>query len=520
MTSAQISSAWEALESHNDQIVEVHMRDLFANDPNRFARFSAHLDDLLLDYSKNRVTEETLGLLMDLAATTGIEDWRRRMFAGDTINTSEDRAVLHAALRDPSGELTPSEASARAAGEIHRMRTLQTAIRNGGWTNIVHIGIGGSYLGPQMATAALAPYATGPHVHYVSNVDGTHLMELLAVFEPQTTFVIVASKTFTTDETMTNAKTAKAWLTSALGDQAVSQNFAAVTAERTAAEAFGILPGNVFEIWDWIGGRYSATSAIALPLALVIGMERFEDFLAGAHAMDAHFVAAPLQQNLPVILALIGVWNATFLGARSHAILPYGYRLRHLPRFLQQLEMESNGKNVTRNGVAVSGTTAPVIFGELGTDGQHTFYQLLHQGSDLVSCDFIAAAKSDNGLDNYHSKLLANFLAQSEALMLGRAAPTGEPHRNFPGNRPSNSIVVRRVNPRTLGMLVALYEHKVFVQGVIWGINSFDQWGVELGKEMSQRILPELTSVDTASGHDSSTNGLIDHLKRLREEDG
>ena len=532
MASPNSSPAWKALQTHHRRVAPTHMRSLFEEDPERFSRFSLKLGDLLLDYSKNRVTAKTMSLLMDLARAADVEGWRRQMFAGEPVNTTEDRAALHVALRNRSGRpMTVDGADVMPAVEavLSRMRAFADGLGGGarkGATgkpiaNVVNIGIGGSDIGPAMVTEALTPYhRPGLGVYFVSNVDGTHVAETLKGLDPAATLFIVVSKTFTTAETLTNAKTARAWLADALGEAAVARHFAAVTANPGAAAAFGVDAEHVFELWDWVGGRTSLWSAAGLSIAVAVGMDRFEELLDGAHAMDEHFLSAPLEANMPVVLALLGVWYIDFFGAQCHAVLPYDQYLRRLPPHVQQLDMESNGKSVTRDGAPVARDTAPVVFGAPGTDGQHAFFQLLHQGTRLIPADFIAAAETHHPVDGHHDLLLANFFAQSAALMAGkRASGAAEglaPHKAFAGNRPSNSILVRRFDAPTLGMLIALYEHKVFVQGVVWGINSFDQWGVELGKEWAGTILPELADAQPARGHDSSTNGLINHFKNLR----
>ena len=531
MASSNSSPAWKALQAHHSRVAPAHMRTLFEEDPERFSRFSLKHGDLLLDYSKNRVTAETMSLLADLARAADVEGWRRRMFAGERINTSEDRAALHVALRNRSGRpMAVDGADVMPAVEavLSRMRAFADELGGGAWkgatgtpiTDVVNIGIGGSHLGPAMVVEALTPYRKpGLGVHFVSNVDGTHMVETLKGLEAATTLFIVVSKTFTTVETVANAKTARAWLAGALGEAAVGRHFAAVTANAGAAADFGVEAEHVFELWDWVGGRTSLWSAAGLSIAVAVGMDRFEELLDGAHAMDEHFLSAPLEANMPVVLALLGVWYIDFFGAGCHAVVPYDQYLRRLPAHLQQLDMESNGKSVTRDGAPAARATAPVVFGAPGTDGQHAFFQLLHQGTRLIPADFIAAAETHNPVDGHHALLLANFFAQSAALMTGgsamEAAPLA-PHKALAGNRPSNSILVRRFDARTLGMLIALYEHKVFVQGVIWGINSFDQWGVELGKELAGTILPAIEDAQPARGHDSSTDGLINHFKALR----
>jgi glucose-6-phosphate isomerase len=537
--------AWKALEAHRDATRDRSMRDLFAADPDRFRRFSLSLGDLLLDYSKNRIDAETMGLLVDLARQAGVESMRERMFAGEKINLTENRAVLHPALRAPRGTEIKVDGE-NVVPKVHRvldqMRAFSVAIRSGIWkgatgeriTDVVNIGIGGSDLGPVMVCEALKPYhQPGLNPRFVSNVDGTHMAETLKLCRPESTLFLIASKTFTTQETMTNARTARAWLVDALGEEAVSRHFAALSTNARAVKEFGIDTANMFEFWDWVGGRYSLWSAIGLPIAIAIGMNRFEELLAGGRAMDEHFRSAPLDRNLPVILALIGVWNANFLGAGAYAVLPYDQYLHRLPAYLQQADMESNGKMVTRAGKPVAWDTAPVLFGEAGTNGQHSFYQLIHQGTRMVPCDFIAPAVSHNPEGGHHPILLSNFFAQTEALMRGKTEAEaraeleaqglkGEaleallPHKVFPGDRPTNSILLRQVDPHALGMLIALYEHKIFVQGCLWDVNSYDQWGVELGKQLASKILPELQGPDVPTGHDSSTNGLIAAYKAWR----
>ena len=553
MASLQSSPAWKALKAHHKKAAGLHMRDLFAADENRFEDFSISRGGLLLDYSKNRVTTETMGLLMDLAKAADVEGWRRCMLAGEAINTTEDRAALHVALRNPLDHAPMKAMGKDVMPDVRalrdKMRAMASAIRSGAWTGatgkaiaaIVHIGTGGSHLGPEMVTQALAPINPpgpgGPAMHFISNVDGVQIATALNGLAPETTLFIVASKTFTTEETITNARTAKAWLVDALGQDAVAKHFIAVSGNARAVSEFGIPPDNTFDLWDWVGGRYSVWSAIGLPIAIALGMDVFEDFLAGGHDMDRHFQDAPLDANMPVILGLIGVWNTDFLGSQSLAILPYDEGLRGLPNYLRQLEMESNGKALDTKGRPVDVGTAPVVFGDPGTCGQHAFYQALHQGRQLIACDFIAPLESRHqesrhATATHHDHLLANFLAQTEALMKGRTeleafaamedqgVPSGEmkgqlPHRIFEGNRPTNSIVADRFDAFALGQLIALYEHKVFVQAVVWGINPFDQWGVEWGKELAAQILTEMDpdAGDTASQeHCSSTLGLIARL--------
>jgi glucose-6-phosphate isomerase len=524
----------------------VHLRDLFADDPDRFARFSLRFDDLLLDCSKNRITAETLGLLFDLARDAGLETWRDRMFAGDQINVTEHRAVLHVALRNRSNRtilVDGQDVMPAVNAVLAQMRDFSERVRSGAWrghtgktiTDVVNIGIGGSDLGPQMVCAALHPYQRADlRPHFVSNVDGADLVDTLAGLDPARTLFVIASKTFTTLETMTNAASGRAWLVEKLGDEAaVEKHFIAVSTNAKAVTAFGIDQANMFVFWDWVGGRYSLWSAIGLPIALAVGMDRFEELLAGAHAMDEHFRTAPLERNLPVALGLIGVWYRNFLGACSHAVLPYDQHLNRLPAYLQQGDMESNGKSARRDGARVDYATGPIIWGEAGTNGQHAFYQLIHQGTELIPADFLAGALSQTPLGDHQDKLLANFLAQTEALAFGKTAAEVRaelaaeglegaalealvPHKVFEGNRPTNSILYLRLDPATLGKIVALYEHKIFTQGVLWNINSFDQWGVELGKQLAKVILLQLAGPEPVASHDASTNGLINHLKALR----
>jgi glucose-6-phosphate isomerase len=557
MSALTSSAAWRALERHAAAIAEVHLRDLFAADPGRFESLSLRLDDLLLDYSKNRITKETMALLLDLARQADLEGWRARMFAGERINVTEDRAVLHTALRNRANRpilVDGQDVMPAVNGVLERMRAFSERVRSGAWrghtgktiTDFVNIGIGGSDLGPLMVCEALRPYQRGGaqaaeggsreplRPHFVSNVDGAHLVHTLEGLDPARTLFIVASKTFTTQETMTNAASARRWLLGQIGQDAeVARHFVAVSTNAEAVAAFGIDPANMFEFWDWVGGRYSLWSAIGLPIALAVGFERFEELLAGGHAMDEHFRTAPLERNLPVILGLLGVWYRNFLGACSHAVLPYDQHLHRLPAYLQQADMESNGKSTGRDGRPVDYATGPILWGEPGTNGQHAFYQLIHQGTELIPADFLAAALSQTPLGDHQDKLLANFFAQPEALAFGKDAAKARaeleraglagagleallPHKLFAGNRPSNAILYRRLDPATLGRLIALYEHKIFTQGVLWNVNSFDQWGVELGKQLATAILPELAGAEPVASHDASTNGLINHMKALR----
>ncbi len=545
MTPTANLAAWRALEQHATVMRNVHMRGLFSEDPGRFERFSLTLGDMLFDFSKNRITEETLHLLVQLAQDAELEVWRERMFVGEKINNTEGRAVLHVALRNTLDRpilVDGKDVMPEVAAVLAKMRDFSETVRSGRWrgatgeriTDVVNIGIGGSDLGPVMATEALKPYQDpGLRVHFVSNVDGTHVAETIKPLDPATTLFIVASKTFTTQETLANAHSARDWLVAALGEPAVAKHFVAVSTAEAEVAKFGIDVANMFGFWDWVGGRYSLWSAIGLSIAIAIGFERFEALLAGGRAMDEHFRTAPLDRNLPVIMALIGIWNANFLGAATYAVLPYDQYLHRLPAYLQQADMESNGKYVTRDGRRVNWTTGPVLFGEPGTNGQHSFYQLIHQSTRIVPCDFIAPAQSHNPIGQHHALLLSNFFAQTEALMCGKTAAEARseleaqglsgdaieallPHKVFDGNRPTNSILVKIMDPFTLGMLIALYEHKIFVQGVIWQVNSFDQWGVELGKQLAKAILPELLTDGPVNSHDSSTNGLINAYKAMR----
>jgi glucose-6-phosphate isomerase len=525
----------------------VHMRDLFAADPQRFDRFSIEVDALLLDCSKHRTKDETMKLLFDLARQARVFEWRDRMFSGDKINATEDRAVLHVALRNRSPDpilVDGKDVMPEVNAVLAKMRTFTDAVRSGAWrgqtgeriSDIVNIGIGGSDLGPVMASLALKPYwQPGMRAHFVSNVDGTHIAETLRTVSPEKTLFVVESKTFTTQETLLNARSARAWLTDKLGESAVPKHFVAVSTATEEVKKFGINPDNMFVFWDWVGGRYSLWSAIGLPIALMIGMDRFEEMLAGGHAMDQHFRTAPMEVNAPIVLGMLGIWYSNFFGAATHAILPYDQYLSRFAAYFQQGDMESNGKGVDRSGRAIEDyATGPVVWGEPGTNGQHAFYQLLHQGTRLVPCDFLAPLETHNPIGKHHEVLLANFFAQTEALMRGktseevraelqaqglRGLPTERfdllvAHKTFPGNRPTTSIVFEKLTPRVLGLLVALYEHKIFVQGVVWNIFSFDQWGVELGKQLAKKIEPELERNGVVSSHDGSTNALINRYKK------
>lgn len=506
------SAAWQALETHAQMMAGVQMRDLFAAEPARFPAFHIEQDGLLLDYSRHRVTAETIRLLLDLAAQQDVEGWRRDMFAGAKINTTENRAVLHTALRRADWdrvEVDGENIMTFVQNVRSKMKAFCDAVHSGAWTgytgkkirSIVNIGIGGSDLGPYMVCEALKPWQM-PDItmHFVSNVDGTHITEALKQCDPETTLFLVASKTFTTQETMANAQSARAWLLRHLKDDAaIAKHFVALSTNETAVRAFGISTDNMFPFRDWVGGRFSLWSAIGLSIALCLGFDRFDALLQGARSMDEHFQTAPLARNMPVIMALLGVWYRNFLGMGAHAVLPYDQYLHAFPKYLQQTDMESNGKRVTREGVPVDYDTGPVVFGEPGTNAQHAFYQLLHQGTDVIPCDFVAPLASQNPLGEHHKLLLANLLAQAEALMKGRTAQEagGDAQRVFEGNRPSSILLFDAIDPYHLGRLIALYEHKIFVQGVIWNINSFDQFGVELGKEMAGQILnaaPDLGS--------------------------
>jgi glucose-6-phosphate isomerase len=532
------TAAFQALSAHHIDIKDQTLRQLFKADPKRFEAMSVDAAGLYLDYSKNRLNADTIALLTNLARTRGVEQRRDAMFAGEKINLTEGRAVLHTALRLPRGNAL-QVAGQDVAGDVHavleRMRVFTDRVRNGSWlghsgkpiTDIVNIGIGGSDLGPKMVCLALRSY-THPRLtmHFVSNVDGHDMEAALAQVNPETTLFIVASKTFTTAETMLNAQSARNWFLQHGSEAALAKHFVAVSTNTQAVTAFGIDAENMFPFWDWVGGRYSVWSAIGLPVALAVGFGYFSDFLAGAHEMDEHFRSAPLEKNLPVLLALVGFWNRQFLGCGSLSIAPYHQDLNRFPAYLQQLDMESNGKRVTRNGTAVDVPTCPVVWGECGTNSQHAYFQLLHQGTDVVPMDFIAALRPTHDLPGHHDALLANCFAQSEAFMTGKTEdevraelkaqdmPREQideiaPHKTFPGNRPSNTILMDVLNPAALGALIALYEHKTFVQGVLWDVNSFDQWGVELGKVLAKNIHAELTGDVHAERHDSSTNGLI-----------
>ncbi|HLV05407.1 glucose-6-phosphate isomerase [uncultured Georgenia sp.] len=530
---------WKALEEHAAATAGTSLRDLFAADPDRGTRLVAEVGDLYVDYSKNGVTEETLRLLVDLAHAAGLPEQIEAMFRGEHINTTEDRAVLHTALRAPRGTelvVDGQDVVADVHEVLDRMATFSEEVRSGRWrghtgrriTRVVNIGIGGSDLGPRMATLALAPYATPDiTVDFVSNVDGDDIAPVLAAADPHETLFVVVSKTFTTLETITNATTARRWLVEALGeDAAVAKHFVAVSTNAEKVAEFGIDTANMFGFWDWVGGRYSMTSAVGLSLMIAIGPEHYRDMLAGFHTVDEHFRTTPLERNLPALLGLIGIWHRNFRGADTHAVLPYSEYLSRFPAYLQQLDMESNGKSVTRDGTPVTVQTGPVVWGEPGTNGQHAFYQLIHQGTQLVPADLIGFVHPAEEVPEHHDQLTANLLAQAEALAFGKTAEEVRAegvaaelvsHRTFRGNSPTTLMLAPRLTPSVLGQLVALYEHRVFTQGVVWGINSFDQWGVELGKVLAQRIGPELTAEEEPElRHDSSTNALIRRYRSLR----
>lgn len=551
MSGRNDSRQWCALTEHATALKDVHMRDMFAQDHARFEHFHVRQRDLLLDFSKNRITRETMDLLLALGRACGIEAGREAMFCGEHVNTSEGRAAAHVALRQQDDtpfmidghDVMPDVAKVR-----DRMRVFSERVRSGEWkgatgkaiTDVVNIGIGGSDLGPSMVVEALSPYRRPDlRVHFVSNVDGSQLAETLKLLTPETTLFIVASKTFTTLETIANATTARGWLVEKLGAPAIPKHFAALSTNSEQVAAFGIDLDVMFEFWDWVGGRFSLWSAIGLSICIGLGFDRFMELQAGARSMDQHFRTQPLAQNMPVILALVGVWNRNFLGAHSIAILPYDHYLRLFPAFLQQLDMESNGKATCRDGNPVAWATGPVVFGAAGTNGQHAFYQLIHQGTELIPADFLLAANSQTPLDVHHDLLVANALAQAEAFMMGRTLAESmaelvaegqnpeqvaalAPHRVFPGNRPTNMLLYPQLDPFTLGQIIALYEHKIFIQGLIWDVDSFDQWGVELGKTLAKAIVPELSSPGPVlggrkGGHDCSTSALINAIKDLRQ---
>lgn len=539
------TEAWRKLTAHFLEMQAYNLREAFEQDPQRFEKFHVFFEDILVDYSKNCITEETLNLFVELAEACELRSAIDSMFLGHAINQTENRAVLHIALRNRSQSpihVNGEDVMPEVNRVLAQMKQFSARLLSGEWkgstgkaiTDIVNIGIGGSDLGPLMVTEALRPYHKNIRPHFVSNVDGTHLAETVKSLNPETTLFIIASKTFTTQETMTNAESARAWFLDKTGGKGdVAKHFVAVSTNAKTVTQFGIAPENMFVFWDWVGGRYSLWSSIGLSIACTIGFEAFEQLLEGAHAMDRHFYEASFDKNIPVLLAMIGIWHTNFFDAQSEAILPYDQYLHRFAAYFQQGNMESNGKYIGRDGQPVMHQTGPVIWGEPGTNGQHAFYQLIHQGTRLVPCDFIAPAISHNPIGDHHAKLLSNFFAQTEALMKGKmpeevkaelqqqgfssdAIEFHLPYRVFIGNRPTNSILFQQLTPRTLGSLIAMYEHKIFVQGVIWNIFSFDQWGVELGKVLAKKILPELTSPGAVSTHDASTNGLINYFKRLK----
>lgn len=537
--------AFKKLKAHHRTISKKHLKELFAEDKNRFKKFSIKFNDILLDYSKNTINRRTIGYLTDLAKECDLSGAIEQMFMGEKINQTENRSVLHVALRNRSNTpiLVDGKDVMPDVNEVlEKMKVFSGKVISGTWkgytnksiTDIVNIGIGGSDLGPVMVTEALKPYKKkNINIHFVSNVDGTHIAETLKKVNPETTLFMIASKTFTTQETMTNALSARDWfLQSAVNEEFVKKHFVAISTSQSLVEKFGIDPANMFGFWDWVGGRYSLWSAIGLSIACTIGYENFEQLLLGAHEMDNHFRTTPFEKNIPVVLALLGIWYNNFYGAESQAILPYDQYLHRFAAYFQQGDMESNGKYIDRNGNKVDYQTGPIIWGEPGTNGQHAFYQLIHQGTKLIPADFIAPAISHNPLGEHHKMLLSNFFAQTEALMNGKtraevdAELTGKseeekakiaPFKVFEGNRPTNSILVKKVTPKVLGSLIAMYEHKIYVQGIIWNVFSFDQWGVELGKQLANKIYPELTDSDTIESHDSSTNALINQYKKWRK---
>jgi glucose-6-phosphate isomerase len=541
------TESWKLLAEHFRQVNDLHMKDLFAKDPERFAKYSIRLNDILVDYSKNRVTDDTLPLLLRLAEEAGLKEAIEKMFTGDRINETEDRPVLHVALRNRGN--TPiyvdgEDVMPKVNDVLKKIKAFSMNVMTGKWkgytgkriTDIVNIGIGGSDLGPVMVTECLRPFAKGPAVHFISNVDGTQITETLNRLKPDRTLFLIASKTFTTEETMTNAFTAREWFVNCAGDpQKISKHFVAISTNSDKVKAFGIDRENMFTFWDWVGGRYSLWSAIGLSIACRVGFENFTELLEGAYEMDQHFRHAPFHENIPVILALLGIWYSNFFGAQTEAILPYDQYMHRFPAYFQQGNMESNGKSVDRSGKKVTYQTGPVVWGEPGTNGQHAFFQLIHQGTKLIPADFLAPTISHNPVGEHHAILLSNFLAQTEALMRGktkeeaigdlRAEGRNDeeigrllPYRVFEGNRPTNSILFKKLTPRVLGNLIAMYEHKIFVQGVLWNIFSFDQWGVELGKQLASRIRPELKDEKPVASHDSSTNGLINMFKKMRAD--
>ncbi|MGB6083088.1 glucose-6-phosphate isomerase [Moheibacter sp.] len=540
------TTAWSRLDNHFVEMEPKSLRELFENAPNRFEQFHIRFQDILFDYSKNRINSETMKLLVELAEECGLKNAIKKQFSGDLINVTENRAVLHTALRNRNNQpvlVDGKDVMPAVNAVLDQMKAFSEKVISGEWkgfsgkeiTDVVNIGIGGSDLGPVMVTEALKFYKTRLNLHFVSNVDGTHIAETLKNLNPETTLFIIASKTFTTQETMTNAHTARNWfLNSEAAEKDVAKHFVALSTNQSEVEKFGIDSENMFQFWDWVGGRYSLWSAIGLSICLAVGFENFEELLQGAFEMDNHFKTTDFEENIPVILALLGIWYNNFFGAESIAILPYEQYLSRFAAYFQQGDMESNGKYVDRNGVPVDYQTGPIIWGEPGTNGQHAFYQLIHQGTKMIPCDFIAGANSLNPVGDHHAKLLSNFFAQTEALAFGKTEAEVveelkkqgksdseieflKPYKIFEGNRPTNSILYKILTPNVLGNLLAMYEHKIFVQGVIWNIYSYDQWGVELGKQLANKILPELENKETIHSHDSSTNGLINVYKEMRD---
>ena len=538
-------AAWSDLQSHFEYFKDIHLKDLFANE-NRFQDFSIQLNDILLDYSKNRINSDTFRLLINLAKETGVREGIDSMFSGDIVNTTEKRSVLHTALRNRSNTsiyVEGKDVMPQINDVLQKMKVFTNDVRSGKWkgysgksiTDIVNIGIGGSDLGPFMVTEALKSYGGNLNVHFVSNVDGTHIAETLKKINPETTLFVIASKTFTTQETLTNAHSAKDWfLTSGANQDDVAKHFIAISTNSDGVASFGIDTQNMFEFWDWVGGRYSLWSSIGLSIALYIGFENFEELLLGAHEMDVHYKTASFEENIPVILGLLGVWYNNFFGSESHCILPYDQYMHRFAAYFQQGDMESNGKYIKKNGEKVNYSTGPIVWGEPGTNGQHAFYQLIHQGTKLIPCDFIAPVNTQNPIGDHHTKLLSNFFAQTEALMKGKTRDEAKyeletsgcsdseirellPHKIFEGNKPTNSIFVKKITPKVLGSLLAMYEHKIYTQSIVWNVNAFDQWGVELGKQLAKVILPELINENQIESHDSSTNGLIQFYKENRE---
>lgn len=545
MADLRQSPSWLSLLAHRRVVVELPLRELFEKDPHRFRRFSVELDGLLFDYSKNLITEDTVRLLIELARSSGLEQWRQRLFSGDLVNDTERRAALHTALR--SSERTPllvggEDVRAQVRQELQRMQRLAEAVRDGSYrgydgepiTDIVHIGIGGPDLGPRLVLKALAALHDGPRVHFVSNIDGVELEQALDSVDPRRTLFSIASKSFGTLETNLNAQAARDWFLQATGsEEALRRHFLAITSNRAKAEQLGFAAEQIFSVWDWVGGRYSVWSAVGLPVVLACGMDVFRELLAGAEAMDKHFLEAPLERNMPVLMGLLGVWYTDFLGYGAHAVIPYSERLSVLPAYLQQLEMESNGKSVNRDGKPVSYATVPVLWGQTGTVGQHAFFQALHQGTQPVPADFIGVVRPTSRFEQHHEQLMANLFAQTEALMRGQTAAEARaqmeaqglsaaevdyllPYRVFPGNRPTNTLLLRELSPRLVGALIALYEHKVFTQSVIWQVNAFDQWGVELGKRLAEGLVPALREGQGLERHDASTRGLVEQYRAWR----